>query len=81
MPMCESSNIRAYQWPNEQLILTGRFLQASSSQASNSLSGMLTTLVPVLILAGAFFAAFLIFRVKYKRVYQPRTFLGTLDEQ
>ncbi len=42
---------------------------------------MLSTLIPVILLAVAFFTAFLIFRVKYKRIYQPRTYLGTLGEQ
>ena len=42
---------------------------------------MLSTLIPIGLVAGAFFIAFLLFRVKYKRIYQPRTYLGTLGEQ
>lgn len=41
---------------------------------------MLSTLIPVILLATVFVTAFLLFRVKYKRIYQPRSYLGTLGE-
>ncbi|KAF2207692.1 hypothetical protein CERZMDRAFT_115042 [Cercospora zeae-maydis SCOH1-5] len=45
---------------------------------SSSLSGLVSTLVPVLLGATVIFVAFLLLRKRYSRVYQPRTFLGSL---
>lgn len=45
-----------------------------------SLSGMISTLVPVLIVAGVYFAIFLILRRSKRRFYAPRTYLGSLRE-
>lgn len=42
---------------------------------------MVSTLVPALLLALAFTAAFFIFRNKFRRVYAPRTYLNHLGEQ
>lgn len=55
--------------------------QPGSNQGggSNSLSGMVSTLVPVLIIATLIFAAFLFFRRRLPRVYQPRSYLGSLQ--
>ncbi|KAI9822960.1 MAG: hypothetical protein M1826_000342 [Phylliscum demangeonii] len=55
--------------------------QGSARNTSNSLSGMVSTLVPVLILSGAFFFLFLILRRTQRRQYAPRTYLGTLREE
>lgn len=41
---------------------------------------MLSTLVPVLLLSGAFFFLFLILRPRVARTYAPRTYLGSLGE-
>lgn len=43
-----------------------------------SLSQVITTLVPVAVVAAAGFTAFLLLRPKFERIYQPRTFLSTL---
>ncbi|THZ30557.1 DUF221-domain-containing protein [Aureobasidium pullulans] len=45
---------------------------------SPSASTFLSTLIPVLIIGGAILTVFLIFRPKYKRVYEPRTYLPLL---
>ncbi|KAK6579521.1 hypothetical protein PZA11_007757 [Diplocarpon coronariae] len=52
----------------------------SSKKNSSSLSGFLSTLIPVGIQAGVFVLLFLILRTKQKRVYRPRTYLETLYE-
>lgn len=51
------------------------------STQTPSLSSVISTLVPVLVLAIAGFTAFLILRPKFERIYQPRTFLSTLRPQ
>ncbi|KAL3420550.1 DUF221 domain-containing protein [Phlyctema vagabunda] len=53
----------------------------SSNQTSPSLSGLVSTLVPVAITAAAFTALFLIFRRKFIRVYRPRTYIEVLREE
>ncbi|KZF23298.1 DUF221-domain-containing protein [Xylona heveae TC161] len=54
----------------------------SSDQQSNpSLSSFVTVLVPVAIVAGVEFVAFLILRRMYPRHYAPRTFLGSLRQE
>ncbi|CAH0028224.1 unnamed protein product [Clonostachys rhizophaga] len=45
-----------------------------------SLSGMISTLVPVLVTSSIFLVIFLIFRVSQRRFYAPRTYLGSLRE-
>lgn len=47
---------------------------------SNSLSGMLSTAIPSLLLALAFVSAFLILRSRAKRIYQPRTYVGSFPD-
>jgi hypothetical protein len=46
-----------------------------------SLSGLITTLVPTLIIAVAYFAIFLLLRTRFPRQYAPRTYLGSLRPQ
>jgi len=53
----------------------------TSTGESNSVSGFLSTLVPVAAQAIAFIGVFLILRSKIKRVYRPRTYLDTLYEE
>ncbi|EXJ83030.1 hypothetical protein A1O3_06847 [Capronia epimyces CBS 606.96] len=48
---------------------------------SNSLSGIISTLVPTLLIAAIAFTCFLIFRTRFSRVYRPRTDERLLDEQ
>lgn len=48
---------------------------------SNSASGLVSTLVPNLIIAAIFVSLFLIFRPKFRRVYAPRTYIDSLGEQ
>ncbi|KAL2021086.1 hypothetical protein VTK56DRAFT_7505 [Thermocarpiscus australiensis] len=45
-----------------------------------SLSGMLSTLAPVAVVSGIYFAIFLILRRSQRRYYAPRTYLGNLRE-
>lgn len=49
--------------------------QAGSNQGegSNSASGIVSTLAPVLIVAVIVFTLFLLLRSKFTRVYRPRT--------
>ncbi|KAI9728060.1 MAG: hypothetical protein M1834_007874 [Cirrosporium novae-zelandiae] len=53
----------------------------SSLNTSSSLSSFLSTLVPVALQAGAFVLLFLLLRGGYKRIYAPRTYLGTVPEK
>ncbi|KAI9842644.1 MAG: hypothetical protein M1837_007011 [Sclerophora amabilis] len=59
--------------------------QSGSAQedpnASNSLSSLLSTLIPVAITATVMFAIFLVLRRSQRRQYAPRTYLGTLREE
>ncbi|KAL8830845.1 MAG: hypothetical protein Q9170_005553 [Blastenia crenularia] len=48
---------------------------------SASLSAFLSTLIPVLLVSFAFVTLFLLLRRKFKRNYEPRTFLGSLRQQ
>ncbi|KAH0279585.1 DUF221-domain-containing protein, partial [Aureobasidium melanogenum] len=50
----------------------------SHRNQSPSASTFLSTLVPVLVISSVVLTVFLIFRPKYKRVYEPRTYLPLL---
>lgn len=56
----------------------------SSGEAQNkppaSISGMISTLVPVLVVSLVYLAVFLIIRRSHRRFYAPRTYLGSLRE-
>ncbi|KAM0273964.1 hypothetical protein ACHAQH_008084 [Verticillium albo-atrum] len=52
-----------------------------SDTESSSLSGMVSTFVPVLITSLVFFTIFIILRRSKRRFYAPRTYLGSLREQ
>ncbi|TKA70208.1 hypothetical protein B0A49_04808 [Cryomyces minteri] len=52
----------------------------SAQKGSNSVSTVVSTLVPVLLFALVWFALFLILRSKLPRNYRPRTFLGSLRQ-
>lgn len=45
-----------------------------------SLSGLVSTLVPTLVVAGIYFVIFLILRRNQKRWYSPRSYIGSLRE-
>lgn len=45
-----------------------------------SLSGMVSTLVPVAITAGVYFLIFIILRRSHRRFYAPRSYIGSLRE-
>lgn len=51
------------------------------SAGSNSISGLLSTLIPVLIVSVVLFGVFLLLRRSQRRLYAPRTYLGTLRDQ
>lgn len=53
----------------------------SAQGSSSSLSGLITTLVPTLLIAVAYFAIFLLLRTRFPRQYAPRTYLGSLRPQ
>ncbi|KAL9019845.1 MAG: hypothetical protein Q9185_002894 [Variospora sp. 1 TL-2023] len=65
--------------------IAGNNTEAGSAQDEEknnpSLSAFLSTLVPVLLLSSAFVTLFLLLRPRFKRNYQPRTFLGSLRPQ
>jgi hypothetical protein len=46
-----------------------------------SVSGLVATLIPTLIIAAVYLIIFLILRKSHRRYYAPRTYLGTLREQ
>ncbi|QIW99674.1 hypothetical protein AMS68_005192 [Peltaster fructicola] len=52
----------------------------SAQGTSASLSTFISTLVPVIAFAAVWFLLFLIFRVRFPRLYHPRTFLGSLNK-
>ena len=54
---------------------------SSAGGGSNSLSGIISTLVPVLLVALVMTALFLILRRSQRRIYQPRTFISALRPQ
>jgi hypothetical protein len=51
------------------------------NQPPNSASGLVSTFVPAVAVAGAYLLVFLIFRTKFPRFYSPRSFLGTLPKE
>ncbi|KAK5078631.1 phosphate metabolism protein 7 [Lithohypha guttulata] len=53
----------------------------STRNQSASASQLVSTLVPTLLIAVAFFALFLILRTRFPRQYAPRTYLGALRKQ
>ncbi|KIX02981.1 uncharacterized protein Z518_06531 [Rhinocladiella mackenziei CBS 650.93] len=53
----------------------------SRDQGSNSLSGIISTLVPTLVIATVAFSSFLFLRTRCSRVYCPRTDERILDEE
>lgn len=46
-----------------------------------SVSGLVATLVPALVVALIYVSIFLVLRKSQRRFYAPRTYLGTLREQ
>ncbi|KAF2186168.1 DUF221-domain-containing protein [Zopfia rhizophila CBS 207.26] len=48
---------------------------------SNSASGLVSTLVPNLLIALAFITLFFIFRRKFRRLYAPRTYIDSLGDE
>ncbi|KAL2196869.1 hypothetical protein P885DRAFT_69342 [Corynascus similis CBS 632.67] len=47
---------------------------------ASTLSGMVSTLVPVVVISSAYIAVFLVLRKSQRRYYAPRTYLGSLRE-
>lgn len=54
--------------------------EALDTTAPVSLSGMVSTLVPVAITAGVYFLIFIILRRSNRRYYAPRSYIGSLRE-
>ncbi|EHY61215.1 phosphate metabolism protein 7 [Exophiala dermatitidis] len=62
-------------------VLYPRQSQGSNrNSGSNSLSGIISTLVPTFVIASLAFTGFLILRTRYSRVYRPRTDERLVDE-
>ncbi|KAK3939886.1 hypothetical protein QBC46DRAFT_386880 [Diplogelasinospora grovesii] len=53
---------------------------STSNTPSASLSGMVSTLVPVLLISAVYLVIFLILRRSQRRYYAPRTYLGSLRD-
>lgn len=54
---------------------------SSRNAPAASLSGLVSALIPSLLLAVAFFVTFLLLRTRFPRQYAPRTYLGALRKQ
>ncbi|KAJ9136442.1 DUF221 domain-containing protein [Pleurostoma richardsiae] len=52
-----------------------------NNTTTSSLSGLVSTLVPVALVAGVYFLIFLILRRSQRRWYAPRTYIGSLKER
>lgn len=55
-----------------------RASSSSTTTKDTSLSGLVSTLIPVFLLAAVYVAIFLVLRRKYTRNYAPRTYLGNV---
>ncbi|PGH19537.1 hypothetical protein AJ80_03872 [Polytolypa hystricis UAMH7299] len=62
-------------------ILAKRADEDNPQNASNSASGLVSTLIPTLVISGAMILLFLILRLSQRRHYAPRTYIGSLREQ
>ncbi|KAL8735485.1 MAG: hypothetical protein Q9181_002792 [Wetmoreana brouardii] len=76
---------RAFAFCSEKANVAGSNPDAGSAQDEESnnpsLSSFISTLVPTFLLALAFVSLFLLLRRRFKRNYEPRTFLGSLRPQ
>lgn len=54
---------------------------AAQGAGPSTISGLLSTLIPVGLLCLFFLTLFLLFRKRFRRIYEPRTYLGKFDEQ
>lgn len=65
-----------------QAVQTGdKNVGSAQKDDTPSLSGLIATLVPVLLIAGIMLTLFLLLRNRLRRNYAPRTYLGSLREQ
>ena len=73
---------RARQWHFSRFALLTCEQQKGENRGggSNSLSGLVATLAPVFLLSSVIFIIFLILQKSLDRVYAPRTFLDSLNE-
>lgn len=53
----------------------------SENVPNTTLSALVATLAPSLLLSTVYFAIFLVLRKSHRRYYAPRTFLGSLCEE
>ncbi|KAF2634475.1 DUF221-domain-containing protein [Massarina eburnea CBS 473.64] len=66
------------------MALARLFVRAGSNRdeaQSNSLSSMVSTLVPTIISFAIFVGLFLVFRGRFRRLYAPRTYVNSVGEQ
>lgn len=53
----------------------------TDSDKDTSVSGLVATLVPTLLIALVYVSIFLVLRRSHRRFYAPRTYLGTLRDK
>jgi hypothetical protein len=68
-------------WINENMPQDDRQGEAQDEAKPQSLSGMVSTLVPVLVISAVYIIIFLFLRRSHRRFYAPRTYLGSLREE
>lgn len=61
--------------------LSTRATGSHRNAGPNSVSGLISTLIPSLLVALLLLSLFLYLRPRLQRVYIPRTYLGVLDPQ
>lgn len=65
----------------EQVQKNDQNVGSATKDDSPSLSALIATLVPVLVVAGVMVTIFLVLRNRFKRNYQPRSYVGSLRPQ
>jgi hypothetical protein len=61
--------------------LRSPILQLSKDSESTSLASIVATLIPTSVTSLAFLTIFVSIRYTYKKIYAPRTFMGTIPEK
>jgi hypothetical protein len=70
--------------PPEIFVVMNSYLQLSQlsrDPGSTSLASITATLIPTSITAIIFLAIFVSIRYTYRKIYAPRTFMGTIPEK
>ena len=64
-----------------ETVLAPRAVGGHRNGGPNSVSGLLSTLIPAFLVAVVLVGLFIILRPRVQRLYIPRTYLGVLSEQ